>query len=65
MNLTELQEDMKVHYVSSGKPALNGMVKTVSCNRIFVVYHCAGDWVNFRNYTSQLTPIVNLRKGWI
>jgi hypothetical protein len=29
-----------------------------------VVFHCAGEWDNFMDYTSQLTPISNLEIGW-
>jgi hypothetical protein len=31
---------------------------------IRVVYNCAGEWDNFMNYTSQLTPIDKLKMGW-
>jgi hypothetical protein len=32
---------------------------------IRVVFNCAGEWDNFKNYTSQLTPIDKLAMGWV
>lgn len=45
----------------------NGRVKEVpeeSLTHARVVFHCAGEWENFMNYTSQLTPVERLRRGW-
>lgn len=45
----------------------NGMVKEIpehSLNSIRVVYNCNEDWKNFRNYTSALTNISDLKLGW-
>jgi hypothetical protein len=45
----------------------NGMVKEVpesSTDSVRVVYNCAGDWKNFKNYTSALTNIRDLKLGW-
>ena len=45
----------------------NGMVKEIRDNindSIFVVYNCAGNWNNFRNYTSVLTNLRDLKIGW-
>jgi hypothetical protein len=30
----------------------------------FVVYHCGGDWDNYRNFTAALTDVSDLRLGW-
>lgn len=29
-----------------------------------VVYHCAGDWDNFMDYTGALTNVMDLYYGW-
>jgi len=45
----------------------NGIVKEVpegAITAIRVVFHCAGEWKNFKNYTSQLTEIKDLFLGW-
>jgi len=45
----------------------NGMVKEIAEHTntaLRVVYNCAGDWVNFKNYTSALTDIRDLKIGW-
>lgn len=45
----------------------NGMVKEIpehSTDEVRVVYHCAGDWRNYKDYTSALTPTKNLHVGW-
>ncbi len=45
----------------------NGMVKEFpyhTNNSVRVVYNCAGNWDNFKNYTSALTYLRDLRKGW-
>jgi hypothetical protein len=45
----------------------NGIVKEIpewSIDSVRVVYNCAGDWKNFKNYTSALTNIRDLNLGW-
>lgn len=45
----------------------NGMVKEIpnhTNTAIRVVYNCNGDWDNFKNYTSQLTNIKDLKLNW-
>ena len=45
----------------------NGVVKEVpkhSLTSVRVVYNCAGDWKNFKNYTSALTQSSDLKLGW-
>jgi hypothetical protein len=54
------------HYKSESKYE-NGIVKEVpdwSTNSIRVVYNCAGDWNNYKDYTSALTNIRDLTLGW-
>ena len=45
----------------------NGMVKEIpdhTNQSIRVVYNCGGDWDNFKNYTSALTNLRDLKLGW-
>lgn len=45
----------------------NGMVKEIpefTTTSVRVVYNCAGDWENYKNYTSALTHIRDLKLGW-
>jgi len=52
----------------------NGMIKEIpnfatdpvslGFNSIRVVYNCAGQWDNFKNYTSALTSLDDLKLGW-
>jgi len=54
------------HYKSEGKWE-NGMVKEIpdhTNKSIRVVYNCAGDWDDFKNYTSELTSLTDLTLGW-
>ena len=44
-----------------------GVVKEIrqnNNNSVFVVYNCNGDWDNFKNYTSTLTSLTDLKLGW-
>jgi hypothetical protein len=44
----------------------NGIIKLVQNEKeMRVVYHCAGDWHEYFNYTSALTHIKQLNNGWI
>lgn len=55
-----------VHYTEpTTRKKENGRVKSVSEGRAFVVYHCAGEWENFMNYTGQSTDKVDLSPGWV
>ena len=36
----------------------------VGFNCVRVVYNCAGDWDNFKNYTAALTNLSDLKLGW-
>lgn len=45
----------------------NGMVKEIpefTTTSVRVVYNCDGDWDNYKNYTSALTHIRDLKLGW-
>ena len=42
----------------------NGKIKEVRDGKVWVVYHCAGNWDNFTNYTGALTNLRDLKEGW-
>lgn len=45
----------------------NGLVKEIpthTLESIRVVYNCAGNWKDFKNYTSALTNLRDLTLGW-
>ena len=67
INIANLKIGDKVCYVPNFGNYENGMVKEIpdhTNKEIRVVYNCAGDWDNFKDYTSALTPISNLILGW-
>lgn len=70
INIADVKVGDKVCYQPSYYPEdkwENGMVKEVldhTNNAVRVVYNCAGEWDNFKNYTSQLTNIRDLTLGW-
>jgi len=47
----------------------NGKVKTVPPDVMggycFVVFHCAGEWDKYEDYTGQLTKMDKLKPGWV
>lgn len=56
----------KVAYVSDNGKIENGIVKGFALNGgIFVVYNCAGDWENYKNYTAANTNGADLVHKWI
>lgn len=77
VDIAALRIGQKVHYqpehYSSDKWE-NGMIKEIPeratdkdslCfNSVRVVYNCDGDWENFKNYTSALTNLRDLKLGW-
>lgn len=79
IDIAKLKIGEKVHYVpehykAEGKYE-NGMIKevpdfatdqkaVVGRNSIRVVYNCCGDWDRFKEYTSALTNLNDLRLGW-
>jgi len=55
----------KVTYRSFDKVE-HGIVKRLSDeNHVFVVYHCAGNWDRYFDYTAARTNICDLDPGWI
>ena len=45
----------------------NGMIKEIpehTDTALRVVYNCAGNWGDFKNYTSALTNLKDLKLGW-
>jgi len=45
----------------------NGMVKEIpdhTTTALRVVYNCGGNWKDFKNYTSALTDLSDLKLGW-
>lgn len=64
---TVIEPGTKVHYTSPYLKKENGIVKSINETRseAFVVYHCAGEWDNYMNYTGALTPLEDLTPGWI
>jgi hypothetical protein len=71
IDISKLRIGDKVHYVPfegcDETMIENGVVKEIpenSLTEVRVVYNCAGEWENFKNYTSQLTPIKKLKMGW-
>jgi hypothetical protein len=72
LNQGDLKPGDKVHYQPDHYKGAgrfeNGIVKMVSTlhdNSVFVVYNCGGDWDNYTDYTSALTSISDLKKGWL
>lgn len=57
----------KVHYTSPHGTKENGIVKSLNESKTaaFVVYNCAGDWDNYKNYTGHHTNINDLTFGWV
>jgi len=67
-NTADLHEGDRVNYASHMDAVpVNGMVKRHSdfTDKVFVVFHCGGDWDNYKDYTAALTPISNLEQGWV
>lgn len=65
MDIVKLKEGDKVHYCPEYGKKENGIVKELRDNGAFVVYHCAGQWDNYRNYTGALTDYKDLKTGWV
>ena len=61
----------KVHYQPEHyKPNKfeNGIVKEIRedmPHAVFVVYNCAGNWAEYKNYTGCRTNIRDLKEGWL
>jgi hypothetical protein len=65
MTVDSIKAGMKVHYAPLGKPKENGIVKSIVDGRAFVVFHCAGEWSRYKEYTGALTPNDKLHYGWV
>ena len=67
INIADLKIGQKVCYCPSHCKPENGMVKEIpdhTNDSIRVVYNCAGNWNDFKNYTSALTNLRDLELGW-
>jgi hypothetical protein len=71
INIANIKIGDKVHYIPfedcDASLIENGVVKEIpdhTNTEIRVVFHCGGEWDNFMNYTSALTPISKLKLGW-
>ena len=68
VDIASLKLGDKVHYIGfEGDEPQNGVVKSIpedEFNFVFVVYHCAGEWDNYANYTAQRTNVKELYPGW-
>lgn len=54
-NLKESDVGRWVQYVPGHGPRETGRIKSWNTKYIFVVYNCARDWQNYRNYTAAAT----------
>jgi len=60
-----MQIGQRVTYLSFGKVE-HGIVKSLSdAEHVFVVYHCAGNWDRYFDYTAARTEINDLVPGWV
>lgn len=74
IDIAKLKVGDEVHYQPKHFAAdewENGLIKEVPDQKseickgsVRVVYNCAGDWDNFKDYTSALTDITDLKLGW-
>lgn len=66
----KFKEGDKVHYIPFKDCPVNlienGIIKEFAWNKdaVRVVYNCDGDWTNYQNYTSVLTPLIKVKPGW-
>ena len=71
IDISKLKIGEKVHYKPDhygNNEFENGLVKEVlewPINSVRVVYNCDCDWKNFKDYTSALTNLRDLRLGWL
>ena len=70
LNILKLKIGDKVYYQPdyySKEKWENGIIKEIpdfTLTSVRVVYNCANDWDNYKNYTSALTNIKDLKLGW-
>ncbi len=71
IDIAKLSIGQKVYYQPSHYEKdqfENGLIKEIPehlNDAVRVVYNCAGDWANYKNYTSALTNIRDLKLGWM
>lgn len=70
INIQKLSVGQKVHYKPNHykEKYENGLIKEIpdwSVDSVRVVYNCAGNWKEYKNYTSVLTNIRDLHLGWL
>lgn len=71
IDISKIKIGDKVHYQPEQDKEENryenGIIKSITKyenDSVFVVYNCAGDWNNYKNYTAANTNIRNLYLGW-
>ena len=63
--LADLAVGTKVHYNTDRNPE-DGIVKELrEPDGVWVVYNCAGNWENYKEYTGCKTNLRDLRLGWV
>jgi len=60
-NLTEKDIGRYVIYTDGGGNQEKGRIKSWNEEWIFVVYHCAGEWDNYQDYTAAATRAEDLK----
>jgi len=70
LDIASLRVGDKVHYQPpqyGNTKWENGMIKEIPTHTdesVRVVYNCNGEWYRYRDYTSALTNLSDLRLGW-
>lgn len=70
IDISKLKIGDKVHYQPEhygDNKWENGIIKEIpewSTDSVRVVYNCAGNWDNYKDYTSALTNIRDLKLEW-
>ena len=63
--VNQIKKGDKVYYTTPYDKKTNGIVKRIEDDRVWVVYHCAGEWDNYENYTGALTHLDHISIGWV
>ena len=69
IDIAKLRVGDKVHYQPEhyGEDYENGIIKEIpehNLDAVRVVYNCAGNWKKYKDYTSALTNLRDLKLGW-
>ncbi len=70
IDIAKLRIGDKVHYQPGHYEESyweNGIVKEIRENNlegVWVVYNCNGEWRRYKDYTSALTMLIDLKLGW-